>query len=742
MTADVVTALALVAVTIVAIGWPAGFHAVTGYVEFALLCGSAGLTAIRIVRRACPYGGRADEIIRTAILFFALVVCAGLALGSTGLIAPVPYLVFFAGCFVASCFLRRADPRPFTGLGDGAVVTAAVLLPALAFIVAVGIVRSPLTLYDSLSYHLFFPARWLQAHRLSIVPTPFSDEAQAYAPANGELWLLWLMVPFHGDVLARVGQVPFYLLCGVALYALARRAGAKPPHAVYAPAFFFLSRPIVEQAVGADVDLICWAMLLAAMHIGLAAVESDEPADWALFGISLGLYWGSKYVSLVYSPILLALPLLRGPRRRSLWALPGIALLALPWYARNWIVAGSPIYPSSLAIAGVTAARGAYSRAAMAHSVFHTTDARLFPVMLAHAFGTDLFLCWIPLALAGAPAMLAARPRRAALFLAAAPVLMVPLYWFGVPDNVDSRFLLPAAMTALLPIAFVFRANRTWNRCAHAALAAGLVWLVVGRHGELTAQLPWYMGGWLSLDGVVSRAALPVFVALAALAAAIVMVRRTPAHVAARLTGVLGAACVGLTIGSQYWCRPYRCDLLTLSPIYIRAAVQPAWQWLDGHRDQARTVAYTGNNLPYPLVGDHLQSLVVYVNIDRHLRWRFDDYDRARRRRIDAGPPAAVALARSSGVLLPIADAPIARIDAVRPRFERMEGNRDGWVQNMKALGVDCLFVTVLSAYEIDYVSHNAGGFPIEDDWARSDPSSFTLLFANDQVRIYAVHPA
>ena len=60
----------------------------------------------------------------------------------------------------------------------------------------------------------------------------------------------------------------------------------------------------------------------------------------------------------------------------------------------------------------------------------------------------------------------------------------------------------------------------------------------------------------------------------------------------------------------------------------------------------------------------------------------------------------------------------------------------------MKALGVDCLFVTMLSAYEIDSVSHNAGGFPVEDDWARSDPSSFTLLFANDQVRIYAVHPA
>jgi len=37
-----------------------------------------------------------------------------------------------------------------------------VLVPILAFVVAAGLLQSPLTLYDSLSYHLFFPARWLQ----------------------------------------------------------------------------------------------------------------------------------------------------------------------------------------------------------------------------------------------------------------------------------------------------------------------------------------------------------------------------------------------------------------------------------------------------------------------------------------------------------------------------------------------------------------------------------------------------
>ena len=39
----------------------------------------------------------------------------------------------------------------------------------VAFAVAYALTHSPFTLYDSLSYHLFFSARWLQDRALSIV---------------------------------------------------------------------------------------------------------------------------------------------------------------------------------------------------------------------------------------------------------------------------------------------------------------------------------------------------------------------------------------------------------------------------------------------------------------------------------------------------------------------------------------------------------------------------------------------
>src|SRR5207237_4731668 len=240
---------------------------------------------------------------------------------------------------------------------------------------------------------------------------------------------------------------------------------------------------------------------------------------------------------------------------------------------------------------------------AMNQSVFHTTDARLLPVMLAHAFGTPLILFWLPFAGVGAWSMASARPRREARFLLLAPLVMIPLYWFAIPDNVDSRFMLPIALVALLPLAFVFRRSRAWTLSMHAALCAGLLWIVVGRRAELPVPLPYFMGGWLSLQGIISRTFLLPFVALAlpAGAVAFVMAERRAGEYArawALLAVIAAAASAAATIGSAAWCSAGPCALLTISPTFIRATTLDAWQWTAAHIHNA-TIAYTGNNVPY-----------------------------------------------------------------------------------------------------------------------------------------------
>jgi hypothetical protein len=88
--------------------------------------------------------------------------------------------------------------------------------------------------------------------------------------------------------------------------------------------------------------------------------------------------------------------------------------------------------------------------------------------------------------------------------------------------------------------------------------------------------------------------------------------------------------------------------------------------------------------------------------------------------------------------LRPVAARSGPRDDAVRPRYERMHGDRDAWIFNLEQQRVQYLFVAMLSAYEIDYVWHNDRGFPIEDEWALAEPVRFHLVYTNAQVHIYA----
>lgn len=719
------------------LGWYWGYHLVTAYLLSWLLAALAIGTSWNVVSRLFTPASRTDALVRVAVVSFAVVVLCGLVLGGLRQLSIAGYLAAESALFLLSTIIPRRDMLP--------AMPHPIRLPAwlmgtggalLAFAIAFAFGHAPMTLYDSVSYHLFFAGRWLQDGALSIIPTPFSDEAQAYTPANGELFFVWLMLPFHGDLLARFGQLPFALLTAATLVLLARRLGASVEHALYPAAFFVLARPTLEEAVGANVDLVCAGMFVTSIYFGITAFDRDRPRDWILWGVSLGLYFGSKYVALVYTPIFLLLAVVRGPRLRMLWALPGIALFALPWYLRNWAIAGSPIYPASLTIAGVTLARGAFTRAAMLNTVFHTSDLRLFPVIVAHAFGPTLFLVWIPFAVIGGIAMLR-RGWWPAGTLVAIPLLMIPLYWFGFPVNIDSRFLMPAIAPALLPLAFTFRSRPRWDAGIRVAYALAMAWVLVGAPAEIPAQVPWFMGGWLTLRGLLPPAFVGWFLAVAgAIGVAWRLGPRETRWAMPFAACLLAATTTALALGGERWCQPVRCDYLDTTSPFIRPNLLTAWDWMTEHTRQA-TVAYTGINLPYPLTGRQLTNRVVYANIDGRPRWRLHDYDRAYRAgRFTPAPPP---LARSSGELMPVDDRPGPRDDAARPRYERLEGLRYAWVDNLRVLDVDYLFISALSAYEIDYVWHNAGGFPIEDEWAAADPRAFHLRFENPQVRIYAV---
>jgi hypothetical protein len=244
------------------------------------------------------------------------------------------------------------------------------------------------------------------------------------------------------------------------------------------------------------------------------------------------------------------------------------------------------------------------------------------------------------------------------------------------------------------------------------------------------------MQGWLDLRGLVVPASV---VTAAGIAVALGLVTFAVARRRWAVPIVLAMATTAGTVfafGDEHWCGAYRCETLQLSNPAIRGGLVDAWRWTDAHI-QSSTIAYTGINLPYPLAGPHLTNRVVYANIDGHPSWRLHDYDRAfRAGRFEPIPPA---LATSSGELEAVPQHPGPHDDAIRPRYERLQGFPDIWIRNLDRLDVDYLFVARLSAYEIDYQAHDNAGFPIEDQWAQAAPETFHRVFDNDDARIYAL---
>ena len=117
-------------------------------------------------------------------------------------------------------------------------------------------------------------------------------------------------------------------------------------------------------------------------------------------------------------------------------------------------------------------------------------------------------------------------------------------------------------------------------------------------------------------------------------------------------------------------------------------------RWLDTNVQGVR-VAYTGNNVPYFLLGRRLENAAFYVNTDRHRDWDYHDYEKHyRERRTDPFTP--------------------------EPAYFRMELDEEAWIENLKESGAQFLFASNVLFKEHLNIRHSSDGRVIEEHWRRA----------------------
>jgi hypothetical protein len=252
--------------------------------------------------------------------------------------------------------LRQARwPRP-----RGRWATFLSLFIAAILVLSAPIALTPPTSWDSLLYHLVGPERYLQAHHFTID----FDNYLLFAPAFGEM-LFTAAMGLRSDVVPRLIHFGYLLLTLGALGAFAARHW-KPRMGLVAIALFLSFPTAVRISTRAYVDFSLAFYSFAALYALLNWLSQSAPdggrdqpgtGAWGWLVVA-GLFSGAA-ASVKYNgamaPFILgtvltwALLRKRLPTRRFLSGavvLAGLTLaVAAPWYVKNIVATGNPIYP-------------------------------------------------------------------------------------------------------------------------------------------------------------------------------------------------------------------------------------------------------------------------------------------------------------------------------------------------------------------------------------------------------------
>lgn len=201
----------------------------------------------------------------------------------------------------------------------------------------------PPTARDALIYHLAYPKLYLQQGRVFELPFAF----YSYYPMNTEI-LFMVPLYFNKDVLAALIHMAFGLMTAGLIYHYLK-SKIDTTYALLG-AFIFLSTPIVIKL--STIPYVDLALAFHSMGAVLALLRWKERKEVKWLGVSAvfaGLAAGTKYNGL-YVPLILTLMTLHvsensRPLRAFLIFLSISIAVASPWYIKNAILTGNPLYP-------------------------------------------------------------------------------------------------------------------------------------------------------------------------------------------------------------------------------------------------------------------------------------------------------------------------------------------------------------------------------------------------------------
>ena len=345
-----------------------GGAALAGLIGLAW-CGLGGAIARRLPRLGdrSPHEERIAEVADLTLLGAAAWSLIWFLLGTIYLYrAPVAVVALLAGITLAATALVRDRVRPgaLVRAAGSAALVLVITTQALALIAAL----APPTAKDTVLYHFALPKAYLAAGGGIEVPYNIAG----YYPLGVELQAVWAMLlgaPMGvrlGEAAAGATLFVFAPLLVMVVHGWARERGLDRAWAMAAALIVAWVPTVYDVAASAYVDLALAAYTAMAVHAfgrWWTTLDSRHLVHLAV-GIAGALSIKLSAAFLILPLALLALlRSLRPASGRSSPSRPSAVIagsaigalsvgvaLAAPWYIRNWIRTGSPLFPFYLGI--------------------------------------------------------------------------------------------------------------------------------------------------------------------------------------------------------------------------------------------------------------------------------------------------------------------------------------------------------------------------------------------------------
>jgi 4-amino-4-deoxy-L-arabinose transferase-like glycosyltransferase len=556
----------------------------------------------------------------------------------------------------------------------------------------------PVMANDALTYHFPAAVHWLATGRLGLFEAWYFNPANTYSPLAGSTFIAWWMAPIGNDVLARYVQTAPLLLIFFAAMRLMRALGARTVVAALLALALLASKPFLRQSQIEKDDLF----LTAFFACGVAGFSRERLADrlgaWRI-GVALGLLVATKFTALMALPALLLAadaPWRAGWRWRRYAVAAGVALLlAGPWYLRNLIVTGNPLFPVEVKIFGMTIFHGILPAARSSHS---NGVAAIWSILT----GVDqslpdkpmiVLLCAMGAAWVGAWRRVRAEPLVRLCLLGPWIALIV---FIRLSPHSEARYVYPAFFLLFASAAIALAAWRNW-------LALQIVAAVVVLNLALFTAFPLDPDRLALIFEMITSAAIFVVIGLVIAWAALRFQSRRP-----MLLGC-GSGALALLLAAAiyvYW-QPYlnACRQVAFEqfyPIEYGIDLSNVWKYVRDEIPATQTLAYANTFMIHPMSGFSHDRPLVYVPTRRGIKHLQD--------------LPALANNLSGEDIVPAASAALT-----------VDTDADGWLARLGESGATHLVV----------FHHDAVDNPPELEIVAAHPERFTQVFQNPVASVY-----